>query len=175
MYGAYDTTIHFADFWEYVFSLRGFAYFTIGIAIRMGVFDSFGRCLWRYAGHVSLLMGLSLLMINVWSRLNDIVWLQNFSDFAMVVPLMYGIWHLTMYIQLPDHLVSSSFAVYVLHEYFLKMSIIFIALLKLRGEMNSSLLIATFRWLGAVLLSIAFAIGLKRLSRRSANLLFGGR
>ena len=39
-YGVYDTTIHFTDFWEYVLSLRGFAYFTIGIAIRMGVFDS---------------------------------------------------------------------------------------------------------------------------------------
>ena len=175
MYGIYDTTIHFADFWEYVLSLRGLAYFTIGIAIRMGAFDKLERYLGRCAEGALLLMGLGALTINAWARLNGIVLLENFSDFAMVVPLMYGIWCLTMYIQLPYYWVSSSFAVYILHGFFLKISIVLVALLNQRAAMDGSLVIAAFRWLGAVFFSIVFAIWLKRLSIRTSNLLFGGR
>ena len=175
MYGIYDTTIHFSDFWEYVFSVRGLAYFTIGIAIRMGAFDKLERCLGRCAEGVLLLMGLGMLIINAWARLNGIVLLENFSDFAMVVPLMCGIWCLTIYIKLPDYLVSSSFAVYMLHGFFLKISIVLVALLNLRTEMNGSCSIAAFRLLGAVIFSIVFAAGLKQLSIRTSNILFGGR
>jgi len=175
VYGIYDTTIHFADFWEYMLSLRGFAYFTIGVAVRMGVLVQFRRSLWWCSGCMFLLMGVVALTINTWSRLIGVVCLENFSDFAMVVPLMYGVWRLTTYIRLPNCFISNAFAIYVQHGLFLKISIGFIAIMGLRSAMDESLVIAAVRWLAAVVFPIVVSVGLRRMVPRAASLIFGGR
>lgn len=175
MYGIYDTTIHFSDFWEYVFSVRGLAYFTIGIAIRMGAFDNLEKCLGRSAEGMLLLMGLGMLIINAWARLNGIVLLENFSDFAMVVPILVGTWNLVRYVALPRWCTRNAFALYVLHGIFLKISIVLIVVLKVRSMMDVSVLLACARWVFGICFAIATAQVVRLIWPRCASILFGGR
>ena len=46
-YGIYDTVYHFSNFWEYVISIRGIAYFSIGLWLRnvnLNLFKRGGEC-----------------------------------------------------------------------------------------------------------------------------------
>ena len=138
VYGIYDLTIHYSHFWEYVFSIRGLAYFIIGCAIRLcGV----GFLIDFQYRKILFLIGWGALIGAVLARRYETVLLGNFFDFLMVPPLMLGVWGLTRYINLPKFLVGNSFPVYLLHIFWLKISVLALALFSLQGLRSSSVLV----------------------------------
>lgn len=173
-YGIYDTFVHFSDFWEYVFSLRGLAYFSVGIAIRTAVIgrvDKMSNCLKRCI----FMSGLGMLILNAFARNRGLELVENTMDFLMVPLLMFGMWTAMKGLRLPTWCVQQSFAVYVLHGMCLHISIAIIVTLQLREFMDVSLSVAAGRWLFAMCCSISISLAIKRYAASVATVLFGGR
>ena len=172
-YGIYDVVVHFTDFWEYVFSLRGLAYFMVGIAIRMGMLKCVvGDILLRY---FVLIVGLGALILNAFARGSGLVFVENATDFLMVPLLMFGAWMVMSGMKIPMLLVRQSFAIYVLHGLFIQVFIALAVALRFRGAMDMSLMMAVMRLAFAVFGSIAMSILVKRVASPLASVLFGGR
>ena len=173
VYGVYDTIYHFSEFWEYLISLRGVAYFSAGVAIRFGAWKSL-------LGNMSFIIasigaGVVLLVMNSVFRVNGFVVGENLTDFCMVLPLMVSVWHFVSYLRLPRVCLENSFALYMMHVPLLLFSIAFCVLFGIRDEMEHSLLVALGRFVFAVLLSLFLALLVKRFAPRIGKLLLGGR
>ncbi len=174
-YGVYDVLIHFADFWEYVISLRGIAYFTLGIAIRMRVLSPIVKSMSRTTSMYLLALGIFLIALNVALRRNGMPLLSNALDFLMVPPLLCGVWCITDEIKVPEIFVRNSFPVYVVHGTLLKGTLVIVAVSGLRPHLETSLLISFSRFVVAVILSVGIGAMLKRRIPTFAKVLFGGR
>ena len=172
-YGVYDVFVHFSDFWEYVFSLRGLAYFMVGVAIRAGAFKRVAGICW--VRHYALFVGLGALLLNAFARCRGLELVENATDFLMVPLLLVGVWTVMSGLNPPILLVRQSFAIYVLHGLFLHVSIALVVMLGFRSLMDTSLLISAVRWLFAIGCSIIVSLVLKRSTPRVATVLFGGR
>lgn len=173
-YGIYDSVVHLSDFWEYVISLRGIAYFSLGVALRFGICSRILGVARRMQFLTFMLAAVSLL-VNVFARYCGAIVLGNLSDFLMVPLMMYLTWRCLVSARLPAWCTKNSFAVYVVHETFIISSIAFIAACGLRSNMDTSIAISALRMTIAVVLSIAIAQLLKRFVPVAANALFGGR
>lgn len=175
IYGVYNSAIHFSDFWEYVFSLRGLCYFTIGIAVRLGALRCFSKCISPCGAIIMLAIGIAALGTNTVSRANGLVLLENIADLIMPIPLICGMWVIVANVRLPSCLVENYFPLYVLHGFVIKLSIIFIVLLGYRPQMDISISLSLLRIASAVVASIVFAMLLRRCFPKLATLVFGGR
>lgn len=173
-YGAYDTGGHFSDFWEYLVSLRGIAYFSLGIVWRIGLAEVVLGYARRHVIWVGV-AGVSLLVLNVIARSLGCCYVENFLDFLMVLPLFAAVLGVLAQLRLPTWCWENAFAIYVLHGIFLLVSIAILVALNLRVAMAQSLAIALGRFMFAVGASLAVALLLKKLFPKVAYLLFGGR
>ena len=173
-YGVYDTVVHFSDFWEYVISLRGIAYFSVGVALRFGVFGRALGAVFSCSPAITILSAISL-SANVCSRYYDAVLIENMSDFVMVPVLIALAWRSFASIRLPIWCTANAFALYVMHGIFLSLSIALIAAIGLRPYMDTSITTAVVRMSLSILLSTLIAQILKRILPALAAVLFGGR
>ena len=172
IYGIYDTVYHFNNFCEYVISIRGIAYFSIGLWLRNVNLNLFKRerVMW-----LSMFVGCAGIVINAYGRYIAMPIIENFCDFIMVVPLMYLVWRFTSLIKIPKWCVDNSFALYVMHITFLNISIVMISMLGFRASMESSVTIALVRFIVAIGFSLLTASIIKRFLPNLSRLLFGGR
>ena len=173
-YGVYDVFVHFSDFLEYVFSLRGVAYFSLGIAIRMGAFGRTGK-MSNWSKCFVLLAGLGMLLSNAFARCHGLALVENVTDFLMVPLLMFGAWTIMNDLKMPNWCVRQSFAIYVFHGLFIQIFIALVVALRFRGSMDTSLTVAAARLTFAVCCSIAVSILIKKIAPSLASILFGGR
>lgn len=173
-YGAYDSVVHFSDFWEYVISLRGIAYFSVGVALRFGTFSGLLGFALRMSPLTVILASVSLL-VNMVARYYGVILFENLSDFLMVPLLIYLAWRSLAPVRLPAWCTMNAFALYVMHGIFLLSSIALIGAIGLRPYMDTSITIAVLRMSLAILLSTLLAQTIKELVPAAANLLFGGR
>ena len=172
VYGVYDTFYHFSDFWEYVISIRGIAYFSLGVYMRNENFFAFrGKKFILPA----IIIGVGGLLVNTGARFITMPLVENVFDFLMVIPLMYAMWRITSFVRFPRWCIDNSFALYVMHMVFLNFSIVMISLVGLRESMLTSVIISFFRFFISVVGSLSLACLLKRAIPCSAQLLFGGR
>ena len=175
-YGFYDVCVHFSDFWEYVFSIRGLAYFSVGCAIRMGAFGRVGKMSNCLKSKCSILLaGFGVLLSNAFARGHGLVLVENATDFLMVPLLVLGVWTLINGLKLPSWCARQSFAVYVLHGLFLHVSVALVVILGVRGIMDTSLLVSMGRLGFAIGGSLFVSLALKKSLPRVAMVIFGGR
>lgn len=172
IYGLYDTVYHFSNFWEYVISIRGIAYFSIGLWLRNAKLISFNN---NGITLLCILAGWGGVVLNAFGRCISMPIVENFCDFIMVVPLMCLVWRFTSLIKLPKWCVDNSFALYVMHITFLNISIVMISMLGFRASMETSVTIALVRFIVAIGLSLLTASIIKRYLPNMSRLLFGGR
>ena len=173
-YGVYDSVVHFTDFWEYVISLRGIAYFSVGVAVRFGMFCGILGVARRMQSLTFMLAAVSLL-VNMIARYYGATLLENLSDFLMVPMLMCLVWRSLTSILLPAWCTTNAFAIYVMHGIFLSASIVLVVASGMRSHMDTSLVIAVLRMTFAVASSILLALLLRRISPMVAKTVFGGR
>ena len=173
-YGVYDAFVHFSDFWEYVISLRGIAYFSVGVALRFGIFSGILGVARRFQTLTFILAAVSLL-VNIVARYYGVTLLENLSDFVMVPLLMGLVWRSLTSVRLPVWCTTNAFALYVMHGTFLFISIAVIVACRLRSMMEGSVALAFMRWVFAIGASLIFALAIKKLCPGTARILFGGR
>lgn len=173
-YGVYDSAVHFSDFWEYVISLRGIAYFSVGVALRLGIF---GRALGVVCSSLPAItiLAAASLSANVCARYYGVIFIENVSDFLMVPVLIALAWRSLASVRLPTWCTTNTFGLYVIHGIFLLSSIAFIVAIGLRPYMNTSITIAVLRMFFAILLSTLLSQTIKKFIPAVAHLLFGGR
>ena len=172
LYGFYDTLYHFNDFWEYVISIRGIAYFSLGICMRNENFPNFSG---KKIMLLALAMGIGGLLVNAVARFVAMPFVENVFDFLMVIPLMYAMWRITSFVRVPRWCIDNSFALYVMHMVFLNFSIVMISFVGLRESMDLSIWVAIFRMLFAGGISLILANFVKKHLPFAARILFGGR
>lgn len=173
-YGVYDSVVHFTDFWEYVISLRGIAYFSVGVAVRFGMFCGILGVARRMQSLTFMLAAVSLL-VNMIARYYGATLLENLSDFLMVPLLMGLVWRSFTSVRLPVWCTTNAFALYVMHGTFLFISIAVIVAFRLRPMMDGSVALAFMRWVFAIGTSLILAQAIKKLCPGTARILFGGR
>lgn len=172
-YGVYDTIWHFSDFWEYLISLRGVAYFVLGATVRCCRITT-GRGFLDALCHACA-VGPILLVAHGCALRYGIYHLANVLDFLMVLPIMLLVWKFLSCLKLPRFCIENSFALYVMHSSFLLVSIAIIAKFGLRAEMDSSIALALSRWVFACGCAIMASRCIKWICPLMADLLFGGR
>lgn len=157
------------NFFEYFMSLRGLCYFTLGLGLRyVDVLESD-----KSAKIVCLGGGMLVAKLVVLRYSSPKV--AAAIDVAMVPALMAGAFHMIRGIKLPNVITSNAFAVYLIHQNLLLLSIVVISLMGLRRNMDISVAIWAMRFVFAVSMSIAIAYCLRKFFPRVASLLFGGR
>lgn len=172
IYGIYDTVYHFSNFWEYVISIRGIAYFSVGLWLRNAKLISFNN---NGIMLLCILAGWGGVVLNAFGRCISMPIVENFCDFIMVVPLMYLVWRFTSLIKIPKWCVDNSFALYVMHMTILKVSEVIVFILGYRASMWTSVTISFVRILVSIVFSLLIAFLLKRTCPLFARQLFGGR
>lgn len=155
-------------FFDYYFSLRGLAYFSAGVALRMGRIWIPSRILLCTAGGGLLIAKLVMIRYNLPVA-------GAILDVLMVPGLMCMVWCLTKRIRLPVALVQDSFALYLMHGIFLTISIVPVTLLGMRSVMFSSFAIVLARVAFGIIASLLCAELIKRRMPCIADVLFGGR
>lgn len=158
------------NFFEYFISLRGLCYFVIGLGLRYVCVSQWLKCA-KVIGIVGVMMlvGKIILMRCSYFKLAAAI------DVAMVPPLMAGLFYALRGIKLPTWIAGNAFAVYLIHQNFLLLTIAAITVLGLRNLMDTSIVIWLVRFSVAVFMSIAIACCMRRFLPRTAGLLFGGR
>lgn len=173
-YGIYDSTLHFSNFWEYLISVRGIAYFSIGMVLRFGNIRMKHRVRGLYFGGLAV-VAFMLLSVNAIARFYGIPVLEYLCDFLMVPPLLICIWRGLSAARLPDWCTGNSFALYVMHGTFLSLSIVFVVASGVRSYMGTSLSLAALRMAFAIAGSLCLSQVVKRFCPGVARVLFGGR
>ena len=174
-YGVYGTILYFTNEWDYFVSIRGIAYFTIGVAIRMGLFDGIVAAKRRNCVAMAILCGGGALLLKIIFWRKGMVMIGNFCDSLMVIPLLYAIWTLCTLVRLPNICTRNSFSIYLMHSDFILISIVGFVIAGQRGIMESSLIATVLRWSFAIFASLFFAELVRRSCPRIASFLFGGR
>jgi hypothetical protein len=174
VYGLYETFSSFSQFWEYMISIRGIAYFILGVMIRMGKLDCVIGRVRQYRIFVYM-AGLVLLVAHCSVNGYMFIFAYGLTDFLMVMPLIVLIWHLTSRIHLPRWCTENSFAIDVIHANILILSVVFFVLSGLREHMSRSIGLALARLALACACSLLVATFLKRTMPNVAKVLFGGR
>ena len=172
IYGIYDTVYHFSNFWEYVISIRGIAYFSIGLWLRNANFAVLSG---NKIVILSMFLGCAGVVINAFGRFVAMPIIENLFDFLMVIPLMYVVWRMTILIKLPKWCIENSFALYVMHMSFLSFSIVIVSYMGVRNSMEVSIAIAFIRMFFAVGSSLIIASFIRAYLPVVARLFFGGR
>ena len=97
------------------------------------------------------------------------------ADVIMVPLLGIGLFKILQCVRLPKWMTGNAFALFLMHSMFVKISVVFIAVLGMRDFMDELHVVWMARVLLASSLEIGFAAGLKKYLPRVAELLFGGR
>lgn len=158
------------NFFEYFISLRGLCYFVAGLGLRYICVSQWIKCV-KVIGilGVMMLVGKVILMRCSYFKLAAAI------DVAMVPSLMTGLFYALRGMKLPTWIAGNAFAVYLIHQNFLLLTIAAITVLGLRNLMDTSIVIWLVRFSVAVFMSIAIACCMRRFLPRVARLLFGGR
>lgn len=158
------------NLFEYYMSLRGLCYFTIGLGLRYMdalAWDKSMRIICCVC--VVMLVAKLVLLRYSFSRVAAAI------DVVMVPALMAGAFHVIRGIKLPNWITSNAFAMYLIHQNLLLLSIVAISLLGMRRNMDISVAIWAIRFVFTVSMSIAIACCIRKFLPRIASLLFGGR
>ena len=155
------------SYFDYYFSLRGVAYFSIGVALRLGIYLNVSRGI--------IIMGTCLLPAKLFASHNGDLGLAAVCDVLMVPSLIYFMWSMTRNVHLPRILVSNSFALYLIHDKFLTLTILPVTALGFRDVMFTSSCVTIMRCVSTITCSVALAVILRRTMPRLASVLFGGR
>ena len=158
------------NFFEYFISLRGLCYFVSGLGLRYVCVSQWIKCV-KVIGIMGVMMLVGKIVLMRYSHLR----LAAAIDVAMVPALMAGLFYALRSMKLPTGGGGNAFAVYLIHQNALLLSIVAITVLGLRNLMDTSLVIWLVRFAFAVFMSIAIAICVRRFFPRAADLLFGGR
>lgn len=146
------------------FSLQGLAFFTIGMYLRMHPLDVTVKKFWIAA---SFVVGMILMSVKA-KCFGNMVLSQGLT--TLIIPLiLLPAWALIPDRPWPKFLVSTSFGVYLVHMFFVRVVQHFAAgwLQALVGFVLGYVLI--------VACSVFFVLAIKRLAPRFAMLAFGGR
>ena len=155
------------NFFEYFVSLRGIAYFTLGLAVRLQILRLPSNAI------LPLILGICLLVAKV--VFQDVGGVAALLDFCMVIPLGMGLFAQMRRVSLPKLLTSSAFPLYLVHIKFVFLTTVILIVVGLRGQMDESIPIALARGLFAVAASVLFAFLVRELAPRLSQCLFGGR
>ena len=158
------------NFFEYFISLRGLCYFITGLGLRYVCMSQWIKC-----GKVIGIMGVMMLVGKIVLMRYSHLKLAAAIDVAMAPALMAGLFSALRGMKLTTWIAGNAFAVYLIHQNFLLLSIVAITVLDLRNLMGTSIVIWLVRFAFAVFMSIAIASCMRRFFPRAAALLFGGR
>lgn len=152
---------------DYYFSLRGLAYFSVGIYFRL-VDNVLRRTPLAVAGGI----GIVLLVIKV---LVAQPMVSAFCDVFMVPGLIAFIWIISRRIRFPMWCVGNTMAIYLWHPIFMLLSIGVVVIFGMRNIMYESPLICMARCAGAVTGSLIATAVIKICSPTLSKVLLGGR
>ena len=173
-YGVYCTFVYFSNMWDYFASLRGIAYFTLGISLRMGVLTKVIDAFYCVISQLEII-GMLLLILKVIAWRYGLVKFGNVCDFLMIVPLMVSIWKVCKYIRMPQIIAMNSFPLYLMHSYFLLLSIALLHVIGARKTMDNSITVIIIRCVFSIVASLALTTVIKKRAPKFATILFGGR
>ena len=153
---------------DYYFSLRGLAYFSLGVAIRFGIVKA--RCPYWLA-----FVGASLLVARMISWQRGMPLLSSLCDFLMVPGLISLIWRATEGIGLPRALVNNSMALYLVHPIFIIISVGIIVTSGLRDSMYISRIVCMARIVFVTGCSLGITEMMRKCCPRPVSFMLGGR
>lgn len=162
------------DFFEYFISLRGIAYFILGMSIRLS--NIAWQCLANMRRSlIMLLLGGILILCKLRYLMVGNISVSNGFDCLAVPCLLWGIWALSKYIPVGSRLACFSFHIYLFHPTFLLLSIAVITILGLRFHLDHSLVLSFLRVIFAISMSLIVAKVIKTCSPVMYKIVFGGR
>ena len=161
-------------FLRYRISLEGLLYFYFGIGVRLS-----NICLSKHGGWM-LMCGLFFSAVKVGSIYLDAGdWIGYLSGWLMMPCVMYGLFQLMPETKLLlGNITRFSFSLYLIHP----LVIYLIAgLISASGEvyknsvMTESITFYFIRWWGVIFITLAIAVGIRRLAPNMWKLMLGGR
>jgi hypothetical protein len=146
-------------------SARGFAYFSLGIAVRRGLTNWFGNLIGGRLQKLAPALAMMLIIVDLLFG-SGLEWI--------VPPLMYIIYKICSRISFPQSLLGLSFPVYVIH-----MMIVFLisasyGILGIGGVGHISFMEGLVRWGLVLVLSLSFSRLICRFLPRFAAVAYGG-
>lgn len=159
-----------ARFFSRFFSLEGLFYYTLGVAIGIGLLPKFKTKNISYYVHALILvLGVGVTFWRIYcQRVNEIE-MYNCLRVAVVPLLLFPMWELMTSRSMPNWLCRSTFAIFVIHPF-----ITFIIKICFRGAIDCMV-----GYIGCFVMSVVVSIGgynvLKALLPRVAVYAFGGR
>ena len=159
------------NLFEYFMSLRGLCYFTTGMGLRHAGVLASGKS----ARIGCLVCGGAMLVAKLVLQRYSFLKVAAVIDVVMVPALMIGLLYVLRNMKLATWITGNAFAIYLIHQTFLLVSIVALSVLGLRSFMDVSVVIWLIRFVFAVVMSIFIACCIHKFFPCTASLLFGGR
>lgn len=159
-------------FTGYTFSLRGVFYFALGIYLRLYPVR-WNRGPLFYAS-LSLL-ALVAYGVGIWLKLQGMDYAGNILMWAMIPPLLAGVWGPVPSAPWPRMLISMSFPLFLLHSMFVTIVLAFLRFFEVKDYVLSHAVFYPLMFFPVVGGAILFGTLLKKLFPAFSALIFGGR